>query len=203
MESFQPIDEFVINDLETLKAIVDPLRGQILDVLVRGPLTVKQIAERLGLAASKLYYHVNMLEKYGFIQVVETRMVANMAEKYYQATAYSYRVDHALLAFQTDEGKENINAVLTSVLNTTRDDILRSLEARTLEIEQGSPENLRTLILSRHLSRLPETRAEEFRARLLALLEEFDTADEEGTAVPTQPYALTVAFYPSIYFPDA
>lgn len=201
MDEKQRPDMFIIDDLEALKVIADPLRNQILEVLINVPQTVKQVADKLGLSPSKLYYHVNLMEKHGFIEVVETRMVANMMEKYYQATANSFNVDDSLLAFQTESGKENINAMLTSIMDTTRNDILRSLEARTFQLEQGAEAKARRVIFSRLLSRIPESRADEFRERLDALLKEFgesDVADDESA----QMYAMTVAFYPSIYFPD-
>ena len=46
---------FHIADLETLRAISDPLRVQVLELLESQALTVKQVAEKLGLAPSKLY----------------------------------------------------------------------------------------------------------------------------------------------------
>jgi hypothetical protein len=41
---------FHISDLETLRAIADPLRVQIMELLEGQTLTVKQVAEKLGLA---------------------------------------------------------------------------------------------------------------------------------------------------------
>ncbi|MCP4356571.1 MAG: helix-turn-helix domain-containing protein [Chloroflexi bacterium] len=202
MKSFQPEADFVIEDLETLKAIVDPLRTQILELLVLEPLTVKQMAEKLGLAPSKLYYHVNMLEKYNFIQVVETRMVANMVQKYYRATAVIYRIADHLLSFQTDEGKDNINSIFLSVIDTTREDMIRTLAARAYEVTQGLETQPRPLIINRQVNLIPENRAEEFRSRLKELLNDFNAAVKEETAEPLETYAFTVAFYPSIYFPD-
>jgi len=67
---------FIINDLETLKVVADPVRNQILEVLEKKPQNVKEVADKLGLAPSKLYYHFNMLEKVGLIKVVESRQVA-------------------------------------------------------------------------------------------------------------------------------
>jgi predicted transcriptional regulator len=43
---------FQISDLETLRAVADPLRVQILELLEGKALTVKQVAEKLGLAPS-------------------------------------------------------------------------------------------------------------------------------------------------------
>ncbi|MFC1936911.1 ArsR/SmtB family transcription factor [Chloroflexota bacterium] len=81
-EKFQPAPLMVLKDLEAVKVVADPLRNQIMEVLTAEPLTVNQIGEKLGLTASKLYYHVNMLEKHGFITVVDTIVHGNLIEKH-------------------------------------------------------------------------------------------------------------------------
>jgi DNA-binding transcriptional ArsR family regulator len=197
-------DIYIIRDLETLKVVADPLRSQILEILILHPATVKQIAEKLGLTPNNLYYHINLMEKHGLIAVTETRMIANMLEKLYQATAKNLDVDPELLNFTTDSGKETINTVLTSTIDTTREDILRSLQARYFVLEKGAKEQPRRFILTRVVSRMNESRIEEFQSRLDALINDFSSADDqEGSANNDYPaYAFTVAFYPTFYFPD-
>lgn len=201
-------ETFVIQDLETLKVIADQLRSQLLELLIQETLTVKQLAEKLGLAPSKLYYHVNQLENYDLVEVVETRVVANMIEKLYRATASNFDVDPELLRFSTPEGKENINAVLVSTIDATREDLMRSLEARAFELEQGGQEQPRRAIINRVLSRLSEEQANQFTARFCELVEEFTQADGEahGPDDELHTYALMIALYPSFYYaetPDA
>ncbi len=202
MPDAAPQAELLVQDLDTLKTIIDPLRGQILELMVTRPLTVRQVAERLGLAPSRLYYHVNLLEKYGLIQVAATRLVANLVEKSYRATALSFRIDESLLALGSDTGRDNISAVLKSVLDTTRADLLRSLEARATNLEQGAARKPRTAVLTRQLSRLSLEQAAAFRGRLQILLDEFTIADDPAMTGDGQTYALTVAFYPTIYYAD-
>jgi DNA-binding transcriptional ArsR family regulator len=203
MEDIKVASVFVIRDLETLRVIADPLRAQIVEVLAMEPLTVKQVADRLGLASSKLYYHVKLLEEHGLIRVADTRMVSGIVEKQYRATAGHVAVDDSLLTFATDQGKQNLYTILASTVDTTRADILRSVEARLFELEQGGEQQPRRVLLSRDVSRIPEARAEEFHQRLATLIHEFNDADEPGPAGRAhQPYALTVAFYPSFYYPQ-
>ncbi|MDX9849739.1 MAG: winged helix-turn-helix domain-containing protein [Anaerolineaceae bacterium] len=191
---------FIINDLETLKVVADPVRNQILEVLEKKPQNVKEVADKLGLAPSKLYYHFNMLEKVGLIKVVETRQVANLIEKYYHTTSSFIDIDHNLLNFSTVEGKENMFTMVTSTIDTTREDLLRSLQARSLQLEQGVAGKLRSVTLSRYISNMTDEKADEFHKRLEGLLEEFidsDTKDPEQ-----QTFAMTIAMYPSFYFRD-
>ncbi|MBN2145787.1 MAG: helix-turn-helix transcriptional regulator [Anaerolineales bacterium] len=196
-----PKPTFTINDLETLRVVADPMRAQILEVLVYSPQTVRQIAEKLGLAASKLYYHVNLMEKHGLIQVVETRQVSNMLEKIYRAAATSYDIEPTLMTYTTETGKDNINTFLVGTIDATREDLLRSLQARYYELEHGAEEHPRRVILNRVVSYLSEARVEEFQQRITDLLEEFDAADEENAENNEPAYALMVAFYPSFHFP--
>jgi len=108
MVDYTPAPCLILTDLEAVKAIADPLRSQIIEVLSPEPLTVNQIAEKLGLAPSKLYYHVNMLEKHGFLKVVDTTVRGNIIEKHYWISAYDYDIEKDLLNFNvtTSDGKE-------------------------------------------------------------------------------------------------
>lgn len=195
-------ETFVIEDLETLKVIADPLRTQILEVLIPEAHNVRQIAEKLGLAPSKLYYHINLLEKHGLIRVVEMRQVANLSEKVYRAAAADLDVHPDLLSFKTEDGQENIHNLITTVIDATRQDMLRSLKARAFELERGAKERNRRVIVNRTMSRLSEDVALDLAGRINELVKEFSAAqvDSALTGEDTQPYALTIAFYPSFYF---
>ncbi|MBI3160370.1 MAG: winged helix-turn-helix transcriptional regulator [Chloroflexi bacterium] len=195
----QPASLLVIKDLEALKCIADPLRTQIMEVLNDQTLTVNQIGERLGLAASKLYYHINLLEKHGFVQVVETSVKGNIIEKSYGAAALNFELDKELLHFAAERGLTSINEMLVSTLDATRADLIRSLEAREFNRQQGAQDHPRRAFLNRVLRRIPDGRAEEFMERLTGLLTEFE-AEPEARASEAPMYAMTVALYPSFYY---
>lgn len=204
MKDIQPTKAFLISDLETLKIVANPLRIQIIESLVPQPLTVAQVAERLGLAPSKLYYHVNLLEQHGLIKVVEERVVSNIIEKVYRAVAEELDVESSLLSFATREGTERVRSVFAATIDATRDDILRSFKAGAFALEQGKERRPRKALLDRTKSRVSEAQAEEFHRRLKALLSEFEAADAaESQSEDLQAYALSVVFYPSHYYPDA
>lgn len=188
---------FVIQDRDTLKVIADPLRWQIMELLVLEPLTVKELGEKLGLSPSKLYYHVNTLEDHGLVKVAETRIVSGIIEKHYQAVSSKLDINPELLSFTELSGRENINTILLSTIDATRDDLLRSLQARAFEIDHGMPQRPRHVLINRVLSRIPDEHALEFKDRLTSLIKEFSAADQEGDA---QPFALTVAYYPAFYY---
>jgi DNA-binding transcriptional ArsR family regulator len=202
MEDSLQLVPFTIGDLDTLKVFADPLRHQILEALIHETLPVKQIAGRLGLAPGRLYYHVNLLEKHGLIRVVRTQMVSGILEKHYRASALDFDIDRSLLSPATSQGRESIHSVLVAALDATRDDLVRSVEARFFELDQGAEERPRNVIISRHKGHLTEAQVKDFQGRLLALAEEIDR--EQNAAPPqeagTHPYALMFAFYPTFYY---
>lgn len=199
MKKTQDKKRFHVSDLETLRALADPLRVQIMELLDGKTLTVKQVAEKLGLAPSKLYYHFGALEKLGMIEVAETRMVANMLEKTYKSVADILDVDPALFQFSKEGDNEPINIMLASTIDATREDLLRSMQARQFQLEQGADETPRHIIINRVVSSVSEKRIAEFQDRLFNLIQEFE-AEDASSKPKDQPYALTVAFYPSFYF---
>lgn len=191
---------FMIEDLETMRAVADPLRVQMLEILIDRVHSARELAEKLGLAPSRLYYHINQLEKLGLIAVDETRQVGNLLEKYYRATAGQFEVARTLLNFQTDTGKESITTLLVSTLDTTRDDLLRSLNARSEALASGAAEQPRNAMVTRAVAYLNDGQVAEFTTRLQNLLADFQGGDSDQPG--EQPYVLAVALYPTYYYPS-
>lgn len=201
MNDFTPENLYIIRDMDAAKAIHDPLRLQIIEVLLHSPLTVKQIAAKLGLAASKLYYHVNTLEKHDLIRVVDTTIQGNLIEKHYWVRAFNYTVDQGLynLDVQDNEGVDNLIAMAFNHLDTVRDDFARSIEARAFNLEHGAEPHPRHVIQSREVCRIPDDKIEVFQARLQELMKEFEALDEPNEA-SLQPWAFSIFLYPSFYY---
>jgi len=203
MEPYKPAQVHIIKDLDAAKAISDPLRLQIIEVMIPAPLTVSQIAAKLGLAQSKLYYHVNTLEKYGLIQLVDTTVHGNIIEKHYWVTAFDYHLDHDLYNFNVSEpeGKENIISMALTTLDVVREDFARSIEARAFNLEHGADPHPRRVINAREIGWIPDDKMEIFQKKLNDLIHEFvemDTPDTEQG----HPWALNVFLYPTFYFED-
>lgn len=194
---------FMIKDYETLRVMTDPLRAKIFEMLIEEPLTIRQVAGRLGLASSKLYYHINLLEQAGLIKLVETRMVSNLEEKVFQSTTSCLEIDHKLLYYGKSPNLEGGVQVLTSMLDTTREDVIRSLQARQSSLDQGEKPHPRRMIINRDVQNLTEAQVKDFEQKLDALITEFGKSGKrEGAKDGTTLYALTLAFYPSFYYPE-
>ncbi len=200
IEDFKPALVMTIKDLDTLKVVSDPFRVQILEILVSEPQSVNQVAEKMGLPPSKLYYHVNMLEKHGLIQVVDTTVHGNIIEKHYWISAYDIRMEESLCSFGTPEGQENVTAMMVAPIDATRQDIIRSLEARAFAIERGAEKHPRDVLVFRELSNISDEQADEFLSRLKELTKKFEGASNQESGDDVQTHALTIAFYPSFYY---
>lgn len=93
---------YTIRSLDQLKILGDPLRMRILEVFIHTPGTTKQVAKSLGEPPTKLYHHVDALERAGLIELRSTRQNRGTLEKHYSAVAEAFRVDPDLLPGQID-----------------------------------------------------------------------------------------------------
>ena len=203
MEEFKPAPVMMVEDLETLKILADPMRNQILEILAPEKLTINQMAKKLGLSPSKLYYHINLLEKYGLIQEVDSIVKANIIEKVYWISAYECKMDHDLCNFSTPEGQESTMTVMVTPIDSTREDMIRSLEARATALNQGAEEHPRDVVIYRELRKMSDQAADAFSERIKEVLDDFEDYEEDGESEDIHVRALTVAFYPSFYYePD-
>jgi DNA-binding transcriptional ArsR family regulator len=195
---FEPVPLKTINDLEVLKVAADPLRNQIMELIVPAPTTVGDIARKLGLTPNKLYYHISMLEKHGFIQVVESVVRGNLIEKKYWLTAYDFDIDSELMNFGSPEGRENISTMFLSFADATRDDMRRSIEVRSFNLGQGADPIPRQVVMSRVSVKVSDQKSEEFVKRFNDLVSEFGAEDQPDS--DEQIWALSVFMYPSFYY---
>ncbi|MEO0563891.1 MAG: winged helix-turn-helix domain-containing protein [Chloroflexota bacterium] len=194
---FQQIDELVIADLDTLKVVADPLRLEIIELIFEHPHTVKQVAEKLDMPASKLYYHVNLLEKHGVINIARTRIVSGIVEKSYQTTARSMRVQKGLLSPQRDSDtpESRVGILVDAMFDAAKTDIKQNAAAGLIDL--SGEENPMSLRISRTSSRLPADKALEFQKRLVELVKEFESYKQNPENANEQGFALVTAIYPS------
>lgn len=202
MEYPKPAPIRMIEDLDTLKVFADPLRNQVMEILAAGPRTIGQVADKLGLQASKLYYHFSLLEKHDFIRVVDTQVKGNLLEKLYWLTAYQCKLAPEIFNFSTPAGQETTLTTMVTTIETTREDLTRSLQARAYQLERGAEEHPREVLIFRELADLTDEQANAFLARLRALAKEFEAFKKSPAREDAHTRALTIACYPSFYYDD-
>lgn len=110
-----------------MKAISDKNKIEILNCFeLEIPMTVTEIADKLGLPYSKINYHIKLLEKVGIIEVVDTKIKSGIIEKYYLPTAEEFRIDKSICVFENttdlDEYKKQVKKFYDSIFKNIGDD---------------------------------------------------------------------------------
>lgn len=190
---------FNVTDLEQLRVLSDPLRMRVLNNLFQEPLTVKQVADRLEVPATKLYYHVNELERIGLVKVVETRVKSGIIEKYYRMTAGKIQVSRELLRLTQQQSAEasTYGEMLASIFEAVADDLRQSVAGGLLtpaeEVSAKEPAT-KLAAIGRTNVRLKRSAASRLAKKLSKLLmEEMEAADDETGEVE---YGFALAFFP-------
>lgn len=196
-------DLFVLQTLEQVKALTDPLRQRILGEFLRQPMTTKQVAQQLGEQSNRLYHHVAILEQAGLVQIVETRQNRGTIEKYYRAVASKFHVDRNLFEFAPESAMADsgVQLIVTALEVTLFQ--LQDTRAQTLLGTQLAPENL---VFTRALGlRVTPDQIAALRARIETWLEECGCGCEDGATTQDAEgplYALTLILYPTFEADD-
>src|SRR5580765_7854502 len=75
---------------QELRALAHPLRLRLLEEFAGSPRTTMQVAATMGEPPTRLYHHVNALERAGILKLARTRQVRGTTEKYYEVTRKSF-----------------------------------------------------------------------------------------------------------------
>jgi DNA-binding transcriptional ArsR family regulator len=149
------------------RALADPLRIRLYELLVLQPQSAKELAERVGMRPDRLYHHLAQLEDGKLIEVADyRRLPGGKVERVYAPATVEPAGDNATPA--------EIALLLNAVLETTRADV----NAAALAKEAGED---RMLALGRTAFRLNLQHLEELRSRIEGLLlAARDNPDEDG-----------------------
>lgn len=165
-----------------LRAMADPLRGTILDLLLERAATVAELASAVKRPKSTVAHHVNVLVDAGMLRVVRTRKVRAIDERYYGRTARMFYVG---VVSHPGDDKTLVHASALSV-------------AATESVPAQEADELRSSL--RH-ARIPARRAAEFWREVDALLRDFAKLPRAGDTV----YGFVAGLYPTDFptLPDA
>lgn len=95
--------EMIIETTEQLHALSHPLRQRILSILLFEELTNKEISKSLKESPPKVHFHVKELLNAGIIQLTKEEVRGSIVEKYYTASARSFRLSPALELAKADK----------------------------------------------------------------------------------------------------
>lgn len=185
---------YILNDLEQVRLLAHPLRSRILMTFCDGEFTTKQVAERLGERPTKLYHHVEMLEKTGLLRKTRTQQNRGTVEQYYEAIAKSFQVDPQLFAGSAapDHAGQDVGGVLLDIFAGT------GREMAELFPSMAAVEGEDEAVLGHLAIRAEQEHIDELRRRIDAVSDYIKSlSDQPGDEEkPNRSFRLTLAFYP-------
>jgi DNA-binding transcriptional ArsR family regulator len=183
------LDELIDADTaERMKALGDPIRLHIVDLVLERAMSVTELAGLVGRSRGTVAHHVDVLVAAGLVRVVATRRVRAIDERLYGRVART-------IVFH-DRGGE---------LLPFADQAAREAEHGRQRYSDRGP-SIPALFTFRH-ARIPAERAAEWHERLRALTVEFATEPSGGKRGPDPDsdhdhdhdieYGLYVAMFPA------
>ncbi|MDW8466393.1 MAG: winged helix-turn-helix domain-containing protein [Chloroherpetonaceae bacterium] len=179
-------DIYMLRKLEQVRAIADPLRIRILNVLCEHTMTTKQVAELLGENVNKLYHHVETLEAAGLIKLVKTKKNRGTLEKYFQAVAKHFTLSPVLFEVRLDDD-DTSELTFSSALQATLTELKESLAQKLIKPNSGRH------FFARQYVRASRQQIEKLEQQFQDWLQACEAANSDTGDVV---YALTATFYP-------
>jgi len=170
---YESLDTMVVSEPAQLRALGDAIRTKIVALLRDRASSTTELATQLGIPKGTAGHHLKVLERAGLVQVVRTRQVRAVTERYYG------RVARLFVIRCDDEGDED---ALVPFLAAT------SLRAAADELAAAGIVSTQALIHTR----LSPADARRFVRRLEKLVSDFRTSEDPDG----EPMALAIALYP-------
>ena len=167
-------DRIALTEPAQVKALSHPLRTTILGLLHERAATVNELAVALGRPKSTVAHHVKVLTDAGLLQIVRTRRVRAIEERFYGRTARMFYVALERKA-EGDDSPRDFN------------DFEVAARESTTAFRDG-----KLWGFIRH-ARITEAEASEFWERMAELVAEFDRLPRSGDTM----YGFAVGVYPT------
>lgn len=187
------METYVVKRLEQAKLLSDPFKLKLMEGFAGIPSTTKQVADRMGEKAPRLYRHVDALVEEGLLQLVEEKPKRGTIERYYTTVAARFEVDPDL--FSPSTGNENdMVDMIRSLFRNAESDLVRIID------EQGgdtpNPEDLP--LVMKVAIRGSQDEIADLRKKLESWLAECEAlAKAEDISEDSVSYTGLLAFYPS------
>lgn len=154
---YEAEDTLIVSGPVQLRAMADPFRTQLIQMLRDRARSTQEIAEELSMPKGTVGHHLKVLESAGLIRVVRTRKVRAMTEKFYGRTA-------RLFLYETDDPADG-----------------RAISAVTLR-QAANEVDLAPMVTGFGLvrARLTQKDLDRFERRTKKLMDDFRAADHAG-----------------------
>lgn len=121
-------------DQRLVRALAHPLRVQILEILTERVASPNGISEELGTGLTDVAYHTRALDRYGCLDLVETRQRRGATEHFYKAQPRAFIGDRHWRAVP----RSLRGGVSAASLQTFIDKAIGALEAGTIDDREES-----------------------------------------------------------------
>jgi DNA-binding transcriptional ArsR family regulator len=175
--------------LQELRALAHPLRLRMLELFAGEPRTTMQVAALMGEPPTRLYHHVNALERAGILKLRSKRQVRGTTEKYYVLALHQLGVAKA--GDLTPGSRAAVRGVAMAILDEARAELLASLANPRGLSKATAPIWLRMVV------RVPASQQSRARRHMRAMIKTI-RRDLKHCADPDAPrWALTLGFAPT------
>ena len=174
---YELADVLEVDEAQQLKALGDPLRLLICDLVLERAMSVTEIADIVDRPKGSVAYHVDVLVDAGLLQVVRTRQVRAVEERFYGRTALTFMI----------EGAPGELGFLRDVVAEVDGDRLREVAA------SGKADDGAWGTATYRHARIPHDRVAEYTRRLHELSLEFVEEPRDGDVE----FGLYLALFPT------
>ena len=129
---------------QELRALAHPLRLRLLEEFAGAARTTMQVAAAMGEPPTRLYHHVNALERAGILKLARTRQVRGTTEKYYEVAKKSFGGVQGTKA--TSGMKGSLRSLAHMLLEEARTDLLAAIADGAKLSPESAPVALRMLL---------------------------------------------------------
>jgi len=186
------METYVVKRLEQAKLLTDPFKLKLIEGFARVPATTKQVADKMGEKAPRLYRHVEALVDEGLLELIEEKPKRGTIERYYKTIADRFEVDPELFSPSSDTGDDALD-LMRSIFRDTESDLGSLFQ----QMGDNKPSREEMPFVMRFAIRGTPADIAGLRARFEELLEECERLSEDRQeAKDSVSYSGLLAFYP-------
>ena len=185
---------YIVKRLEQAKLLTDPFKLKLIERFAGKPVTTKQVADRMGEKAPRLYRHVDALVAEGLLELVEEKPKRGTIERYYRTVADRFEI-HPDLFIASDEGDADARDMIRSLLRETESDLVKIFD--TYKAAGSSPNEDELPIVMRIAVRGTPEEIQDLRKKLEDWHKESSQAcGEREDSNDLESWSGLLAFYP-------
>jgi DNA-binding transcriptional ArsR family regulator len=173
-----------------LRAFAHPLRLRLYELFAEKPRTTMQVAALLGEPPTRLYHHVNVLQKAGLLRLGETRPIRGAVEKYFEVVRPSGVTPGAKVLESDPAARQSARAAAHAVIEQARHDVLGGMT------DFRAPGGAGPVLLRMLISTTP-SKAARIQRRILAFVKNVREECGDPPAKDRGRWSLTIAFAPA------